>query len=100
MLAKRNYKYHADIGLTRRHRRRFEAILDTGAGSSFIRKEALPEKKWSLIRPIGEGVRIKDAGNRNIRIAWKITLTVMLVHRVESISFYVVEHLTTQVILG
>ena len=47
-----------------------------------------------------EGVRIKDAGNCNFRIAGKITLTVMLGHRVESISFYSVERLTTQVILG
>ena len=43
-----------------------------------------------MIRPIIEGVRIKDAGNRNVRISGKITLTVMLGHRVESISFYFV----------
>ena len=65
-----------------------------------IRKDALPEKTWSLIRPIREGFRIKDSGNRNVRIAGKITLNVMLGHRVETISSYVVERLTTHVILG
>ena len=47
-----------------------------------------------------EGIRIKDAGNRNVKIAGKITLTVMLGNRGGSISFYVIERLTTQVILG
>ena len=53
-----------------------------------------------MIRPNREGVRIKDAGNRNVKTAGKISLTVMSGNRVENISFYVVEHLTTQVILG
>ena len=85
VLAKRNYKVHAVIRPTRRQTPLFEAILDTGAGSSLIRKDALPEKIWCLIRPIREGVRIKDAGNRNVRIAGKITLIVILDHRVETI---------------
>ena len=52
-----------------------------------------------MIRPNREGVRIKDAGNRNVKTAGKISLTVMSGNRVENISFYVVERLTTQVIL-
>ena len=47
-----------------------------------------------------EGVRIKDTGNLNIIIAGKITLTGIVDHRVEAISFYVVERPTTQVLLG
>ena len=51
-------------------------------------------------RATREGVCIKDAGNRNGKIDGKINLTVELGHRVEAISFYVVERLTTQIILG
>ena len=46
-----------------------------------------------------KGFRIKDAGNRNVRILGKITLAVILGHRVETISFYVVERLKLQIIL-
>ena len=67
-LAKRNYKVYANLVFTRRHTRRFEAILDTGAGLSFIRKDTLPETHWSLIRPLREAIRVKDAGNRSVKI--------------------------------
>ena len=42
IMARRNYKIAAYIGLTRSATSRFAAVLDTGAGSSFIRSSVIP----------------------------------------------------------
>ena len=39
ILAKRNYKVHENSGMSTKNMRRFVAILDTGAVSSFIRQD-------------------------------------------------------------
>ena len=42
VLARRNYKVHANIGETVRHTTRFVVVLDTGAASSFINLRDIP----------------------------------------------------------
>ena len=51
VMAKRNYKIAAYLGLTRRAMKRFIVVLDTGAGSSFIRTSALSPDLQKLIKP-------------------------------------------------
>lgn len=72
--------------MTRRHMRRFVMVLDTGAGSILIRKDILLQSQWPFIHPVNVG--------------GKITLAVELVNRVEAVSFYFVECLSTQDLLG
>ena len=100
VLARRNYKIHADLGFTRRDMARFEVTLDTGAGSSFVRKDVIPEKYWPSIRPLREDVRVRDAGNRSVRIAGTLDLVVNIGSRLETVRFYVVDKLAVTVILG
>ena len=78
LLARRNYKVFADIGVTRRHMRRYVTILDTGAGSSYVRKDILPDKIMSFIRPLRTTINVRDAGNKRVAIAGTIDLTVQL----------------------
>ena len=66
VMVRRNYKVYANLGITRRQTRRYSMILDTGAGSSFIRKDVLHEKAWKLIRPDPSPIKTKDANNRPI----------------------------------
>ena len=100
ILAKRNYKVLANIGVTRRATQRFETILDTGAGSSFIRTNVLPDELLNKIRPLDDEPVIRDAGNRRVALRGSINLTVELGTRVEFVPFLVVDRLSTQVILG
>ena len=78
---------------------RFFTVLDTGVGSGYIRKYILPQWQWPLIQPLHESVQIQDAGNRSVNVAGKITLVAELKNRVEALSFYVVQHLSTKVLL-
>ena len=80
--------------------RRYVTILDTGAGSSYVRKDILPDKIMPLIGPLKTTINIKDAGNKRVDISGSIDLTVQLGTRQEVIQFYVVERLSTDVILG
>ena len=100
VFAKRNYKVHANLCITRRNTRSFVTVLDTGAGSSFIRKDIIPQSHWPLIQILREAVQIRDAGNRTVNVAGRITLAVELGNHVEALSFYVVGRLSTQVLLG
>ena len=100
VLAKRNYKVYAYLGLTKKSTNRYMVVLDTGAGSSFIRRNALPSEAWKLIRPLHSTVRIRDANNRSLNIQGTVNLTCTVGGRSEIVTFYVVERLATEVILG
>ncbi len=100
ILAKRNYKVHAYLGLTSKRTTRFTVVLDTGAGSSFIRKDCLPPDVQKLIKPLHSAVKIKDANNRRVNLVGRINLVCQIGTRSEIVTFYVAERLATTVILG
>ena len=100
ILAKRNYKVHANIGFTRRSMARFVTVLDTGASRSFVKKCLLPPSAWRRIKPLRAQVRIRDAGNRSVNICGTIDLVVELGSRLEVVQFNVVEKLAVDIILG
>ena len=99
-MARRNYKIHADIGLTRRATRRFVAVLDTGAGPSFIKRDALPDGIDDLIRKDPSATRIVDANKRNVEVEGTLDLSVNIGGRVEVVKFNVVPRLAVDVIIG
>lgn len=98
-MAKRNYKIHANIGLSRRHARRFTTVLDTGAGPSFIRKDVLPEAAWDRIQQGARGNAIRDANNHPVVVSGFVDLFVDRAGRSTLVRFYVVERLATSFIL-
>ena len=100
ILSRTNYKVHANLGITTKAMRRFAVVVDTGAGSSFIRKSALAPGMEKLIKPIMAGVPIKDANNNRLKIAGRIDLVCQIGDRADTVSFYVAEKLATDVILG
>ena len=100
VMVRRNYKVYANLGITRRQTRRYSVILDTGAGSSFIRKDVLHEKAWTRIRPDPNPLKTRDANNRPINSLGVISLAIDIGGRVEIMDFKVVERLAVPVILG
>ena len=100
VLAKRNYKVHAYLGITARATTQYVVILDTGAGSSFIRHSSLPPGADKRIKPLRSSVKIKDANNRSINVIGTVNLTCEMGSRREIVTFYVVERLATEAILG
>ena len=89
-MARRNYKIHADIGLTRRATRHFVAVLDTGAVPSFIKRDALPDGIDDLILKDPSATRIVDANKRNVEVEGTLNLSVNIGGRVEVVKFNVV----------
>ena len=100
MLANRNFKVNAYIGLTTHATMRYTTVLDTGAGSSFIKESCLPPGTEKLIKPLHSAVRIKDANNRALVVAGRINLSCQIGSRKDIVTFYVVDRLATDVILG
>ena len=100
VMAKRNYKIHADIGITRRATRKFVAVLDTGAGPSFIRRDVLPDDIGAIIRKDPTAPKIIDANKRKVEIDGVIDLSVNIGGRVETVRFNVVPRLAVDVIIG
>jgi len=99
-MAKRNYKIHADIGITRRFTKRFVAVLDTGAGPSFIKRNVLPHGINHLLRKSTSETKIVDANERQVEVDGVIELSVIIGGRVESVQFNVVPRLAVDVIIG
>ena len=73
-------------------------ILDTGAGSNFVRADALP-KGWERLLEPGEVPTIADANGRPLRTSGSVTLVVRLATRMKC-KFIVCERLAAPVILG
>ena len=100
ILAKRNYKVYANIGMITKNMRRFVAILDAGAGSSFIRQEELPQHMQKNIEPLQQQVNIKNETGKPVSIAGTIRLSVQIGAKTEEVQFLVAQKLSTAVILG
>lgn len=80
--------------------RRLATILDTGSGRSFITKDILTQPVWKSIKPSNNGMNIRDANNRSVRVEGTIDLVINIGGTVEPVRFDVVEHLATQIISG
>ena len=100
IMARRNYKIAAYIGLHKSSLARFVVVLDTGAGSSFIRQALIPESHRKLIKPLDSEFNVKDANNRRVVITGTINLAVQVGTRQDVVKFNVVERLGTDIILG
>ena len=100
VLAKRNYKVHANIGHGLSSLHRYTAVLDTGAGSSFIRKSELSPGLLKHLRSTDTKVMVRDANNRPLSISGKVNLTVQIGTRASVVSFHVVDNLAAPVIIG
>ena len=77
---------------------RYTTILDTGAGSSYIRKGILCNRLLPLVRPLRSGIAVKDANNKRVNIDGTLNLVVQLSTRIQTVQFYVVDKLSTNVI--
>ena len=62
-MARRNYQVHAYLGVSSRSLQRFVTILDTGTGSSYIRKSVIPTNIYNKIQPLTRKPDVRDADN-------------------------------------
>ena len=74
-------------------------ILDTGAGSNFVRTDTLAKGGENLLEP-GEMPTIADANGRPLRTCGTVSLVVRLPTREMKCKFIVCERLAAPVILG
>ena len=65
-MTRRNYRVDAYFGISVNALVRITSVLDTGAGSSFIRKSLIPDSMHHRIQPYLERSNIKDANNRRV----------------------------------
>ncbi len=100
VLARHNYKVRAHIGMSSRSMVEQIAVADTGASSSFIRKDAMSKDVQKLIRPLEGEVRVRDANRRQLHLCGTIQLLVTIGTRSQLVTFYVADHLAAPVILG
>ena len=98
--AKRNYKIHANIGIARRSTNRFVAVLDTGAGPSFIKRDVLPNGIDHLLRKGTAKTNIVDANRGQGEVDGFIELSVNIGGRIDSVRFNVVPRQAVDVIIG
>ena len=99
-MTRQNYRVNALVGPTRHNMASFASVLDTGAGSSFIRKEVLPKQLLDKVRAVHERPDIRDANNNRVSILGTLRLLVQLGSRQDTVTFNVVSNLGTDVILG
>ena len=99
IMARRNYKVYADLGLTPEFLAKQLAVLDTGAGPNFIHKDALPLGYERFLKQ-GPPPNIVDANRRPIAVNGVIHLCVQLGTRLVKLAFYVCERLAAPVVLG
>lgn len=73
-LARRNYKVHADLGATDRTFQRYTAIIDNGAGTSFIRRSEVPKGATQRVVPLESPASVRDANNRPLPVLGSVRL--------------------------
>ena len=75
-------------------------VVDTGAGTSFIRKAILPRSILDKVQPLAIRTDIRDANNRRVQILGTVNLVLRIGNRSETVRFNVCERLGTDVIVG
>ena len=99
VMARRNYKVYANIGVTVPLMQRMLAILDTGAGPNFIRRSELPKGSEAFMAS-GPLPNICDANNNPLRTIGMTKLPVRLGRLLVRVEFIVCDTLAAPVILG
>ena len=100
LIARSNYQIDAYVGMKPRSLVRFTTVLDSGAGSNYIKKGLLPETLVRRIPPLKKRTDVRDANNKRVNIEGTIHLYVKVGHSTELVPFYVVDKLGTDIILG
>ena len=99
VMASRNYKVYADVGINQNLLARNLSVLDSGAGPNCIRKSELPPGFDAHIRH-GPLPNIGDANNNPLYTIGTLALVVRLGRRIVKVEFIVCERLAAPVILG
>lgn len=100
ILAKRNYKLYANIVETSRNTRPFSIIVDTGAGSSFIRLVEVPPPLRQRIKPLDGTLTIRKESGKSVPIVGSVPLVVQIGTSQSTLTFLVDKQLVADVILG
>jgi transposase InsO family protein len=100
LLAARNYKVSATVGVTTVVATPVIAILDTGAGPNLIRADLLPDD-WERYRVVGTPERrIVGAGGRQLAQKGVVNMHVCMGRLKVQTRFIVVERLVAECIVG
>ena len=97
-MRKRNFKVYTDIGVKPALLARRLSVIDTGAGSNFIRKDDLPRGVTNIRH--GPMPNVADANNNPIKMTGLVNLVVRLGTRLVRVEFIVCERLAAPMILG
>ena len=81
LFSRQNYKIRAYIGTSAKALIQYITVLDTGVGSSFVKKEALSMEVLKTMKPLREQVRVRDANNRRLNILGTVELNVRIGNR-------------------
>lgn len=98
ILAKNDYKVHANIWFDRLSTAQFASVCDTLAGESFIRRSILRRVAWTNIQSIQLAIPVLDAKNLQVNICCVTNLFVDIGCRGNDIRFNVVKRLSIEVI--
>ena len=63
LMARQDYRVHSFLGLTTKSMSCKLAVLDTGAGSSFIKQDILPKTLLDKVQPLPGQTDVRDASN-------------------------------------
>lgn len=97
--SRRNYKVCPDVGASLKETQGYTAILNTVAGSSFIRKSNLPLGAEIMITS-PPSVSVKHELGKILSIDVQIRLKVKLGTKTELVKFYVAQRLSTVIIIS
>lgn len=96
----KDYKVYINIGITYTTKGRFATVLDTGAGSNFIRLDEIFHRLHDKIEPFGDYVTVRNAIGKQFSLIGRIVLTVQIWNSIEKVCFFVADKLSTAVIWG
>ena len=98
-MAEQNYKVYEGSGIDSSRLEPYAIVLDTGAGTNFIRRSNVPEVLLSHIRQM-QNLDLCDASNRPVSCSCALRFVVQLNTAKVVVGFVVCERLVIPVILG
>lgn len=90
---------YANIGETSRNTRRFSAILETGAGSSFIQFNELTMPLQERIKTLDSSVKIRNESGKTVPIVGHIDMIAQIGTSQATVTFLVAKQFATEVII-
>lgn len=100
ILAKCDYSLYANICESSKNTTRFSAILNSGAGSSFICFSELPLPLRERSKPLKGSLTIRNSSIKTVPLLRKILLVVQVSTSQTTLTFLVAKQLEAEVILG